>query len=169
MCGLAWPRPMPIPRAPAFFFPCRFVSEIVSYYYPNDACVQQDSELQAWVGEIFAQAFLGRESSGIPLCLYLHFLSLLHEPFFITETHTIKLCLICAGNRTRGLAHATQELYHGGCSSEVHTIIVLFNCEGRSLQQSGLLLELLLFTLRLLAPPPSGICITCAPCGRSHL
>lgn len=44
----------------------RFVSEIVSYYYPNDACVQQDSELQAWVGEIFAQAFLGRESSGFP-------------------------------------------------------------------------------------------------------
>lgn len=44
----------------------RFVSEIVSYYYPSDASVQQDCELQAWVGEIFAQAFLGRESSGFP-------------------------------------------------------------------------------------------------------
>nr|XP_031531866.1 hydroperoxide isomerase ALOXE3 isoform X3 [Vicugna pacos] len=43
-----------------------FVSEIVGYYYPGDTSVQQDSELQAWVGEIFAQAFLGRESSGFP-------------------------------------------------------------------------------------------------------
>uniref|UniRef100_A0A8C5XT42 Arachidonate epidermal lipoxygenase 3 n=1 Tax=Microcebus murinus TaxID=30608 RepID=A0A8C5XT42_MICMU len=43
-----------------------FVSEIVGYYYPSEASVQQDSELQAWVGEIFAQAFLGRESSGFP-------------------------------------------------------------------------------------------------------
>ncbi|EAW90094.1 hydroperoxide isomerase ALOXE3 isoform 1 [Homo sapiens] len=43
-----------------------FVSEIVGYYYPSDASVQQDSELQAWTGEIFAQAFLGRESSGFP-------------------------------------------------------------------------------------------------------
>uniref|UniRef100_A0A8D1JFL6 Polyunsaturated fatty acid lipoxygenase ALOX15 n=1 Tax=Sus scrofa TaxID=9823 RepID=A0A8D1JFL6_PIG len=43
-----------------------FVSEIVGHYYPSNASVQQDSELQAWVGEIFAQAFLGRESSGFP-------------------------------------------------------------------------------------------------------
>ncbi|XP_047689916.1 hydroperoxide isomerase ALOXE3 isoform X4 [Prionailurus viverrinus] len=43
-----------------------FVSEIVGYYYPSDASVQRDTELQAWVGEIFAQAFLGRESSGFP-------------------------------------------------------------------------------------------------------
>uniref|UniRef100_G3U763 Arachidonate epidermal lipoxygenase 3 n=1 Tax=Loxodonta africana TaxID=9785 RepID=G3U763_LOXAF len=43
-----------------------FVLEIIGYYYPSDMSVQQDSELQAWVGEIFAQAFLGRENSGFP-------------------------------------------------------------------------------------------------------
>lgn len=37
----------------------------MAYYYPSDASVQQDSELQAWVGEIFAQEFLGQESSDI--------------------------------------------------------------------------------------------------------
>ncbi|KAM9044800.1 LOW QUALITY PROTEIN: hydroperoxide isomerase ALOXE3 [Megaptera novaeangliae] len=47
-----------------------FVSEILGYYYPSDASVQQDLELQAWVGEICAQAFLGRESSGFPCRLY---------------------------------------------------------------------------------------------------
>lgn len=86
MSGLLGPCPFP---GHEHFFSCRFVSEIVSYYYPSDASVQQDSELQAWVGEIFAQAFLGRENSGISLCL-----SLLHESVLITEIHTTQFRLL---------------------------------------------------------------------------
>ncbi|KAK2111196.1 Polyunsaturated fatty acid lipoxygenase alox15b [Saguinus oedipus] len=43
----------------------RFVSEIVSIYYASDESVQDDRELQAWVGEIFSKGFLNRESSGM--------------------------------------------------------------------------------------------------------
>ncbi|XP_074786987.1 polyunsaturated fatty acid lipoxygenase ALOX15B-like [Athene noctua] len=58
------PRVRPPPRpAPC---PPRFVKGIVGHYYPCDAAVRGDPELQAWVGEIFRRGFLGRRSSGVP-------------------------------------------------------------------------------------------------------
>ncbi|XP_040856715.1 arachidonate 12-lipoxygenase, 12R-type [Ochotona curzoniae] len=47
----------------------RYVTEIITYYYPCDAAVEGDSELQCWVQEIFKECLLGRESSGFPKCL----------------------------------------------------------------------------------------------------
>ncbi|XP_004604906.1 arachidonate 12-lipoxygenase, 12R-type [Sorex araneus] len=47
----------------------RYVTEIITYYYPCDAAVEADSELQSWVQEIFKECLLGRESSGFPTCL----------------------------------------------------------------------------------------------------
>jgi len=36
----------------------------LSHYYKHDAHVQKDTELQRWIGEIFTNGFLGRDSSG---------------------------------------------------------------------------------------------------------
>lgn len=44
--------------------PIRYVTEVITYYYPCDAAVEGDPELQSWVQEIFKQCLLGRESSG---------------------------------------------------------------------------------------------------------
>lgn len=45
----------------------RYVTEIITYYYPCDAAVADDPELQSWVQEIFEECLLGRESSGMGL------------------------------------------------------------------------------------------------------
>ncbi|XP_066486517.1 hydroperoxide isomerase ALOXE3-like [Tiliqua scincoides] len=47
-----------------------FVSSMVTLYYKNDTAVQGDSELQAWIGEIFAKGFLSKQSSGIPSSIH---------------------------------------------------------------------------------------------------
>ncbi|XP_004638496.1 arachidonate 12-lipoxygenase, 12R-type [Octodon degus] len=47
----------------------RYVTEIITYYYPSDAAVEGDPELQCWVQEIFKECLLGRQSSGFPTCL----------------------------------------------------------------------------------------------------
>lgn len=41
-----------------------FVTGIVTFYYGGDAAVSEDTELQAWVMDIFTNGFLGRTSSG---------------------------------------------------------------------------------------------------------
>ncbi|GAA6214827.1 arachidonate 12-lipoxygenase, 12R-type-like [Lates japonicus] len=44
----------------------RFVEGILSYYYKTDAEVQQDSELQIWISDIFQHGFLSYADTGIP-------------------------------------------------------------------------------------------------------
>ncbi|XP_041822016.1 arachidonate 12-lipoxygenase, 12R-type-like [Chelmon rostratus] len=44
----------------------RFVQEMLCYYYKSDAEVQQDSELQNWIGDIFKHGFLSQACTGIP-------------------------------------------------------------------------------------------------------
>lgn len=42
-----------------------FVEQIVEHYYHSDCDVQNDSELQEWIHEIFMHGFLGNTDSGI--------------------------------------------------------------------------------------------------------
>ncbi|KAJ8387437.1 hypothetical protein AAFF_G00156750 [Aldrovandia affinis] len=46
----------------------RFVEGMVRHYYPCDGEVQQDSELQSWIKEIFTHGFLEQSCTGIPQC-----------------------------------------------------------------------------------------------------
>ncbi|XP_049612604.1 hydroperoxide isomerase ALOXE3-like isoform X2 [Syngnathus scovelli] len=44
----------------------KFVQAVVGHYYRSNNEVVQDSELQAWIQEIFTRYFLGKKSSGCP-------------------------------------------------------------------------------------------------------
>ncbi|KAL3066525.1 hypothetical protein OYC64_016474 [Pagothenia borchgrevinki] len=44
----------------------RFVEGVLSFYYKSDEEVQQDSELQKWISDIFEHGFLSQENTGIP-------------------------------------------------------------------------------------------------------
>ncbi|KAM3861091.1 arachidonate 12-lipoxygenase, 12R-type-like [Diretmus argenteus] len=46
-----------------------YVKGIVEYYYPSDDDVRKDSEVQAWVNEIFMHSFLAKKELGIPSSL----------------------------------------------------------------------------------------------------
>ncbi|XP_052443373.1 hydroperoxide isomerase ALOXE3 [Carassius gibelio] len=45
-----------------------FVRSMVELYYQSDSDVQQDTELQDWIEEIFIHGFLEQSSTGIPQC-----------------------------------------------------------------------------------------------------
>ncbi|XP_069545471.1 polyunsaturated fatty acid lipoxygenase ALOX15B [Brachyistius frenatus] len=47
----------------------RFVKAILSTHYKTDDEVQQDSELQKWIGDIFEHGFLSQACTGIPQSL----------------------------------------------------------------------------------------------------
>uniref|UniRef100_A0AAV2LXY6 Uncharacterized protein n=1 Tax=Knipowitschia caucasica TaxID=637954 RepID=A0AAV2LXY6_KNICA len=60
------------PEGTNHLFPCyRWISRgelvgVIEHYYPSDADVQRDSELQEWISDIFTYAFLGEKASGCP-------------------------------------------------------------------------------------------------------
>uniref|UniRef100_A0A1A7WEZ7 Arachidonate 15-lipoxygenase, type B n=3 Tax=Iconisemion striatum TaxID=60296 RepID=A0A1A7WEZ7_9TELE len=44
----------------------RFVQGVLGHYYKNDLEVQQDSELQTWILDIYEHGFLSKRDTGIP-------------------------------------------------------------------------------------------------------
>ncbi|XP_053170260.1 polyunsaturated fatty acid lipoxygenase ALOX15B-like [Scomber japonicus] len=44
----------------------RFVQGLLGHYYEDDAAVQDDSELQSWIQEIFKHGFLSKDDAGFP-------------------------------------------------------------------------------------------------------
>uniref|UniRef100_A0A3B3BIJ4 Arachidonate 15-lipoxygenase type B n=1 Tax=Oryzias melastigma TaxID=30732 RepID=A0A3B3BIJ4_ORYME len=44
----------------------RFVKGVIEFYYKNDEEVQQDSEIQKWISDIFKHGFLSQACTGIP-------------------------------------------------------------------------------------------------------
>ncbi|RVE55360.1 hypothetical protein OJAV_G00237140 [Oryzias javanicus] len=44
----------------------RFVKGVIEYYYKNDKEVQQDTEIQKWISDIFEHGFLSQASTGVP-------------------------------------------------------------------------------------------------------
>ncbi|XP_069370585.1 hydroperoxide isomerase ALOXE3-like [Paralichthys olivaceus] len=47
-----------------------FVRAVVEYYYPSDADVCKDTELQDWISEIFTHGLLRNKASGFPDCFH---------------------------------------------------------------------------------------------------
>ncbi|KAL2094604.1 hypothetical protein ACEWY4_009323 [Coilia grayii] len=47
----------------------RFATKWVDVHYHSNSEVQEDSELQSWIGEIFSEGFLGNAESGMPQSL----------------------------------------------------------------------------------------------------
>ncbi|XP_061626756.1 arachidonate 12-lipoxygenase, 12R-type-like [Phyllopteryx taeniolatus] len=44
----------------------KYVQEVIQYYYKSDDEIQQDSELQTWIRDIFEHGFLSQPQTGIP-------------------------------------------------------------------------------------------------------
>uniref|UniRef100_A0A8C5D8Y7 Hydroperoxide isomerase ALOXE3-like n=1 Tax=Gouania willdenowi TaxID=441366 RepID=A0A8C5D8Y7_GOUWI len=43
-----------------------YVKKMMEHFYPSDADVSKDAELQGWIQEVFTHGFLGNKHSGIP-------------------------------------------------------------------------------------------------------
>ncbi|MGH0179225.1 UNVERIFIED_CONTAM: hypothetical protein FKN15_020123, partial [Acipenser sinensis] len=51
---------------PDLLHPVVFVEGLLQFFYPSDSAVQQDSELQSWITDLFHHAFLGLQQTGFP-------------------------------------------------------------------------------------------------------